>query len=109
MSDKGRTDNNRRTLGRIDLSESASIRLGLPQEEVRKILDDMLDEIASALTHGEDVKFSNFGKFKFMQKKERKARNPKTKESAIVSARNVVSFKPSISTIELAISPHLEK
>lgn len=100
---------NQRTLGRIELSEQVSIRLSLPEKEVRKILDEILHEICNALTRGEDVKITDFGSFKLLQKKQRIARNPKTKEPAIVSARNVVSFKPSKSTLELTIRTHREK
>ena len=41
------------------------------------------------------VKFSNFGSFEFRETPERLGRNPKTKESKIISSRDVVLFKPS--------------
>ena len=38
---------------------------------------------------------SKFGKFTVTEKKKRIGRNPKTKESKIISGRKVVLFKPS--------------
>lgn len=109
MSNEGRVDNRLRTVGRSQLSEQAGIFLGLPPNEIRKILDQIFDEIANAVTRGEEVKITDFGRFKLIEKKERIARNPKTKEPAFVSARKVVSFKASRSTLELTISSHREK
>ena len=41
------------------------------------------------------LKLSKFGTFSIRQKKSRIGRNPKTKESKIISSRDVVLFKPS--------------
>ena len=41
------------------------------------------------------MKISKFGTFTIRKKKSRIGRNPKTKESKIISSRNVVLFKPS--------------
>ena len=47
------------------------------------------------LVRGEELKLSNFGVFSIKQKSERPGRNPKSGESAIIKARQVVSFHPS--------------
>ena len=41
------------------------------------------------------VKISKFGTFTLRRKNQRIGRNPKTKESKIISERNVILFKPS--------------
>ena len=41
------------------------------------------------------LKLSKFGTFIIRQKKSRIGRNPKTKETKIISSRDVVLFKPS--------------
>jgi len=41
------------------------------------------------------IKISNFGTFTIRKKKTRIGRNPKTKEEKMISARNVILFKPS--------------
>ena len=41
------------------------------------------------------VKLSKFGTFSIRQKKSRIGRNPKTKETKVITSRDVVLFKPS--------------
>ena len=41
------------------------------------------------------VKIAGFGTFKLRHKKERIGRNPRTKEPAVISSRNVILFKVS--------------
>ena len=41
------------------------------------------------------LKLSKFGTFSIRQKKSRIGRNPKTKESKVISSREVVLFRPS--------------
>ncbi len=55
----------------------------------------MLDEIIASIAAREDVKLSSFGAFSVRAKRERQGRNPKTGESAKITARLVVTFKPS--------------
>ena len=47
------------------------------------------------LTNGEDLLVSGFGKFLVRHKKERRGRNPQTKENLILAARKVLVFKTS--------------
>ena len=53
------------------------------------------DCFKKALENGENVKLSGFGNFQLRDKKERPGRNPKTGEEAPISARRVVTFRPS--------------
>lgn len=59
------------------------------------MVDQILDRMAAALAAGENVKISSFGTFLLNDKAERIGRNPKTGEEATVSARRVVTFRPS--------------
>ena len=59
------------------------------------MVDVVFDEIRAALIHGEEVKFAGLGSFKILEKNARMGRNPKTGESAIISARRVATFRPS--------------
>ena len=71
------------------------MQLGLSKKILDNILEDMLDIIVENLKMNKKVKISNFGTFEIRHKKKRYGRNPKTKEKKIISARNVVLFKPS--------------
>ena len=59
------------------------------------VVEQVFDQITSALVRGETVKLSGFGLYTVYQKKERLGRNPKTGEPAPISARRAVSFRPS--------------
>ena len=42
------------------------------------------------------MKIANFGNFEVKQKKSRRGRNPQTGQAMEISARRVLSFKPSV-------------
>ncbi|MGD9542072.1 integration host factor subunit alpha [Methylocystis sp.] len=85
-----------RALTRAKLSEAAFISCPtLSRLQARQIVDDVFEEIASALARGESVKLSAFGAFTLRAKQARIGRNPKTGESAMISARKVVTFRAS--------------
>jgi integration host factor subunit alpha len=86
MSDK--------TVTRVDLAEALYQEVGLSKDDCRKLLDDVLEQIANALVEDEEVKLSHFGSFTIRHKTQRNARNPRTGEAAIVSARKIITFKP---------------
>ncbi len=48
-----------------------------------------------SLISGSDLMLSGFGKFKVTDKRLRRGRNPQTGEELMLSARRVVTFKPS--------------
>jgi len=68
----------------------------LHKDTAQKIVEDFFKVISGTLASGEEVKVSGLGRFALHQKRERIARNPKTGASAVVSARRVVSFLPSV-------------
>ena len=85
----------RDNLTKKDIVNSIYMQLGFSKKILDVILEDILDIIVSSLKKNKKVKISNFGTFEIRYKKERKGRNPKTKEVKIISSRNVVLFKPS--------------
>ena len=83
------------SLTRLELSDAVVREVGLSRHESMQLVDDILDHLSSALTEGDNVKISSFGTFSCKQKKERVGRNPKTGIEATITARKVVTFKPS--------------
>jgi integration host factor subunit alpha len=55
----------------------------------------VFNELKNTLCDGEKVKISGFGNFVVRQKKERVGRNPQTGEQIKISARRVLTFRPS--------------
>ncbi|MCL2538447.1 MAG: integration host factor subunit alpha [Alphaproteobacteria bacterium] len=83
------------TITRADLAESVRQTAGLSGAESYKLVDLFFAEVSESLVRGEEVKILGLGTFKILEKKERMGRNPRTGESAIISARKTISFRPS--------------
>ena len=80
-----------------DLTDRLVDRLGLPKAEA---LDQVLAAVKAALERGEDVKITSFGTFQVPTKAARKGRNPIAGDEITISARRVVTFKPSLALRE---------
>ena len=85
-----------KTITKLDLVNHLNEKLGLNKVESKELVEAFFDEIKKSLINNEEVKLSGFGNFKILNKRERPGRNPKTGEPAIISARKVVTFKPSV-------------
>jgi integration host factor subunit alpha len=83
------------TLTRADLSEAVFKSVGLSRNESSQMVEDILDEICSALSRGDTVKLSSFGTFSVRQKSQRMGRNPKTGTEVPIAPRRVLVFRPS--------------
>src|SRR3954447_7099245 len=83
------------TLTRADLTEAVFQAVGLSRHESAQMVEDMLEEISSALARGESVKLSSFGTFAVRQKAQRMGRNPKTGDEVPIAPRRVLVFRPS--------------
>tara|TARA_B100000700_G_scaffold277252_1_gene324482 strand:+ start:137 stop:430 length:294 start_codon:yes stop_codon:yes gene_type:complete len=82
-------------LTKKELINSMYMRIGFSKKISEVLLDDILDIIVENLKKNKKLKISKFGTFTIREKKSRLGRNPKTKESKIISERKVVLFKPS--------------
>tara|TARA_B100000965_G_C19440479_1_gene690622 strand:- start:476 stop:772 length:297 start_codon:yes stop_codon:yes gene_type:complete len=85
----------RDNLTKKDIINSIYMQLGFSKKISENILEDFIDIIISSISKNDKVKISNFGTFFLKRKNKRLGRNPKTKESKIISERNVITFKPS--------------
>lgn len=65
----------------------------LDKKSAKLFVERFFEKIIETLASGEDVRLSGFGNFMLRDKKPRPGRNPKTGESALISARRVVVFK----------------
>ena len=82
-------------LTKKDLVNSVYMQLGFSKQISANLIDDFLSTIISNIKNEKKLKLSRFGTFSIRQKKSRIGRNPKTKETKIISSRDVVLFKPS--------------
>jgi integration host factor subunit alpha len=84
-----------RTIIRSDIAEAMYKKIGLSRSESAEIVATILEELSFALERGEKVKISSFGSFCVNRKKQRIGRNPKTGEEVPITARRVLTFRPS--------------
>lgn len=83
------------TLTRVELTDAIVREIGLTRQESSHLLDRVLELISDSLENEGAVKLSRFGNFNVRRKAAREGRNPKTGIEATISARKVVTFKPS--------------
>ena len=84
------------TVTKSTLATALFEQIGLNKRESHDFTELFFEEIKSGLNRGDTVKLSGFGNFELRTKGERPGRNPKTGEEVPITARQVVTFKPSV-------------
>ena len=82
-------------LTKKDLVNLVYMQLGFSKQISENLIEDFLSTVVSNIKQEKKLKLSKFGTFSIRQKKSRIGRNPKTKETKMISSREVVLFKPS--------------
>jgi integration host factor subunit beta len=80
---------------KADLVEEICKRSRLSKNENSRILDEILNSVAQALSEGHHIEIRGFGTFKVRARRSRRARNPRTGAEVAVPAKLVPVFKPS--------------
>lgn len=81
---------------KVDIIESVYEKIGsFSKKDSAEIVEMVFDVIKDTLQHGEKIKISGFGNFVVREKKSRIGRNPQTGQEIEISARRVLTFKPS--------------
>ena len=83
------------TVTKADIVESVYQKIGFSKKEASELVEMVFDQLKNTLCVGEKVKISGFGNFVVREKKERVGRNPQTGEQIKISARRVLTFRPS--------------
>ena len=78
-----------------ELITVVSAKSDYTQEQVRAIVDCMLDEIVHRLARGEEVTISGFGRFEMRKRREKHFVNPKTKDVQLLAVSETPGFKAS--------------
>ncbi len=78
-----------------DIVESVCRELDLSKKEVQEAVDALFELIREDLAQGNTIKLPRFGNFNVRSKRSRTGRNPKTGQEMKITARKVVTFKPS--------------
>lgn len=78
---------------------------GFSKKEAAEVVEAVFDTMKDVLAEGEKIKISGFGNFVVRAKKQRVGRNPQTGEPIPISARRVLTFKPS-QVLKATLNPH---
>ncbi len=81
---------------KYELVQAVYNRLGgLSKKEAGELVELIFELMKETLGRGETIKISGFGNFVLRDKHARQGRNPQTGEPITISARRVLTFKPS--------------
>jgi integration host factor subunit alpha len=80
---------------KAELIESVYSKVGISKKESADLVELIFDTMKDTLSKGEKIKISGFGNFVVREKRSRMGRNPQTGESMEISARRVLTFRPS--------------
>lgn len=84
-----------RTLTKAEIVESVHRKIGFSKKDSTEIVEKIFEILKRTLEKGESVKLSGFGKFEVRSKRSRRGRNPQTGQEMEITARRVLSFRPS--------------
>jgi len=80
---------------KADIIEQIYEKVGFSKKESAEIVELVFDTMKETLEKGEKIKISGFGNFVVRQKRPRIGRNPQTGEEIEITARRVLTFRPS--------------
>jgi integration host factor subunit alpha len=83
------------TVTKADIVEKVYQKIGFSKKEASELVELVFGTLKDVLQKGEKVKISGFGNFVVREKNERVGRNPQTGEQIKISARSVLTFRPS--------------
>ncbi len=92
---EGQEENQEGTMTKADIVEAIYEKIGFSKKESSEIVELVFDTIKETLEKGEKIKVSGFGNFVIRSKRPRIGRNPQTGEEIEISARKVLTFRPS--------------
>jgi integration host factor subunit alpha len=83
------------TMTKADIVEKVYQKIGFSKKEASELVEMVFNTLKDQLHSGEKVKISGFGNFLVRGKSQRIGRNPQTGEQIMISARRVLTFRPS--------------
>ena len=81
-------------MNKADLVEKIADQTGLTKKTSREAVDAIISAITDSMSREEKVTLVGFGTFQVMERKARKGRNPQTRETINIPAKNVPKFRP---------------
>lgn len=83
------------SFGRAQLIRLLTEKMGLNKQASTQMLESILKTVINSLSDGQSIKIPGFGTFLVREKSTRPGRNPRNGKDVKVSARRVVTLRPS--------------
>ena len=80
---------------KAEIIEKVYERIGFSKKDSSDLVEMVFNLIKDTLERGEKIKISGFGNFVVRQKRSRVGRNPQTGQAIEITARKVLTFRPS--------------
>ncbi len=80
---------------KVDIISTVYEKVGFSKKEAMRVVETIFDIMKETLERGEKIKISGFGNFVVRKKRNRRGRNPQTGGDIEISARKIMTFKPS--------------
>ena len=80
---------------KVDIISTVYEKVGFSKKEAVRVVETIFDIMKETLERGEKIKISGFGNFVVRKKRNRRGRNPQTGGDIEISARKIMTFKPS--------------
>jgi integration host factor subunit beta len=81
------------TITKKELVERITDKTKVKRHDVKRVCQELLDQIIIELRRGNRLEFRDFGVFEVKERAARIAQNPKTMEKVEVAAKRAVKFK----------------
>ncbi len=80
---------------KADIVEALYEKVGFSKKQAADLVELVFQSLKDTLAKGQKIKISGFGNFVVRDKRSRVGRNPQTGQSIEISARRVLTFRPS--------------
>ncbi len=80
---------------KADIVDSLHEKVGVSKKDAADLVELVFDTLKASIAEGSKIKISGFGNFVVRSKRARVGRNPQTGQSIEISARRVLTFRPS--------------
>ena len=83
------------TTTKADIIQMACDKTKISKQQVTEVIELFFETLKKNLERGKNIKISSFGNFVLRNKRPRPGRNPQTGKYIEITARQVLTFRPS--------------
>ncbi len=81
---------------KADIAARIADKLSMTRNESAELTDQLFELMKQVIVNEGKLKIAGFGNFEVKRKQDRRGRNPQTGEEMTITARNILSYHPSV-------------